>query len=41
MGPTVETALRAFDVQYLNALRRPEEAYGGSGAFTAQTGETR
>lgn len=24
-GPSVETALSAFDVQYLNALRRPGE----------------
>lgn len=24
-GPTVETALRAFDQQYLNYLRRPRE----------------
>jgi hypothetical protein len=25
-GPTVETALRAFDQQYLNYLRQPREA---------------
>jgi hypothetical protein len=25
-GPTVEAALRAFDVQYINALRPPAEA---------------
>jgi hypothetical protein len=25
-GPTVEAALRAFDVQYVNALRPPSEA---------------
>jgi hypothetical protein len=24
-GPTVEAALRAFDVQYLNSLHRPRE----------------
>jgi hypothetical protein len=24
LGPNIETALRAFDVQYLNALRPPE-----------------
>ena len=29
MGPTVETALRAFDVQYLNALRPPAETSNG------------
>lgn len=26
MGPTVETALRAFDVHYLNTLRPPADA---------------
>lgn len=41
MGPTVETALRAFDVQYLNALRRPEEAFGERRTFTTQTAEIR
>ena len=25
-GPTVETALRAFDAQYLNSLRQPTQA---------------
>ena len=25
-GPTVETALRAFDAQYLNSLRQPTDA---------------
>ena len=25
-GPTVEAALRAFDAQYLNYLRQPDEA---------------
>ena len=25
-GPTIEAALRAFDVQYLNALRQPSGA---------------
>lgn len=34
MGPTVEAALRAFDVHYLNALRRPEEALLDGGVLT-------
>lgn len=29
MGPSVEAALRAFDVQYLNALRPPADASCG------------
>jgi hypothetical protein len=25
-GPTIETALRAFDMQYVNSLRPPQES---------------
>ncbi|HWM25598.1 MAG TPA: hypothetical protein VNP98_12305 [Chthoniobacterales bacterium] len=31
MGPSVEAALRAFDVQYLTALRPPADAPGLGG----------
>ena len=41
MGPTVETALRAFDVHYLNALRRPEESFADSCVLTAHSPETK